>query len=100
MFATIILFELIHYYYSYRFIYLFISGFGRSSRPTFSTDAVEAEKQMVSSVEEWRKEMKLNELIVLGHSLGGFVATSYAIHYPERYVAKIKTADFLISFRS
>nr|CAH7733957.1 unnamed protein product [Callosobruchus chinensis] len=59
-------------------------GFGRSSRPNFSHDAVEAERQLVHSIEEWRKEMKLKEFILLGHSLGGFLAASYSIEHPER----------------
>ncbi|PSN29764.1 Protein ABHD4 [Blattella germanica] len=59
-------------------------GFGRSSRPSFSSKSLEAEKQLVKSVEEWRREMQLNRIILLGHSLGGFLAASYAMHYPER----------------
>ncbi|XP_044747235.1 (Lyso)-N-acylphosphatidylethanolamine lipase isoform X1 [Coccinella septempunctata] len=70
---------------STRPVYAFdLLGFGRSSRPTFSTDSLEAERQLVDSLEEWRKEMKLEEFIFLGHSLGGFLATSYTISYPER----------------
>ncbi|KAL3288220.1 hypothetical protein HHI36_002669 [Cryptolaemus montrouzieri] len=66
-------------------VYAFdLLGFGRSSRPTYSSDSVKAEQQMVNSVEEWRKEMKLDKFIFLGHSLGGFLATSYAINYPDR----------------
>ncbi|XP_069675695.1 (Lyso)-N-acylphosphatidylethanolamine lipase isoform X3 [Periplaneta americana] len=61
-----------------------VLGFGRSSRPTFSSDALVAERQLVTSVEEWRREMQLEKMIVLGHSLGGFLAASYAIHYPDR----------------
>ncbi|KAF7281539.1 (Lyso)-N-acylphosphatidylethanolamine lipase-like isoform X2 [Rhynchophorus ferrugineus] len=66
-------------------VYAFdLLGFGRSSRPDFDSDAVDAEKQMVRSIEEWRKEMNLNEFILLGHSLGGFLAASYSISYPNR----------------
>ncbi|GLV43511.1 pummelig [Carabus blaptoides fortunei] len=61
-----------------------ILGFGRSSRPSFSSDAMEAEQQMVKTVEEWRREMKLDNMILLGHSMGGFLAASYAISHPER----------------
>ncbi|XP_055698296.1 (Lyso)-N-acylphosphatidylethanolamine lipase isoform X2 [Phlebotomus papatasi] len=61
-----------------------ILGFGRSSRPKFSTDAQKAEQQLVASIEEWRREMKLNEMILLGHSMGGFLAASYAISHPDR----------------
>lgn len=61
-----------------------ILGFGRSSRPSFSSDAMIAENQLVRSIEEWRREMKIKNMILLGHSMGGFLATSYAISYPER----------------
>ncbi|XP_034945385.1 (Lyso)-N-acylphosphatidylethanolamine lipase isoform X2 [Chelonus insularis] len=59
-------------------------GFGRSSRPTFSNDAREAESQLVRSVEEWRREMQLDKFVLLGHSMGGFLAASYAIEHPNR----------------
>ncbi|XP_057666095.1 (Lyso)-N-acylphosphatidylethanolamine lipase isoform X1 [Diorhabda carinulata] len=66
-------------------VYAFdVLGFGRSSRPQFSTSCTEAENQMIKSIEEWRKELKLKEIILLGHSMGGFLATSYAISYPSR----------------
>lgn len=39
---------------------------------------------MVKSIEEWRKEMKLEKFILLGHSMGGFLATSYSISYPDK----------------
>lgn len=61
-----------------------VLGFGRSSRPTFSNDALICEKQFVKSVEEWRREMNLNHMILLGHSMGGFIASSYALSYPDR----------------
>lgn len=61
------------------------TGFGRSSRPAYSSDALIAEKQLVHSIEEWRREMKIQNMILLGHSMGGFLATSYTISYPDRY---------------
>ncbi|KAF4520333.1 hypothetical protein B566_EDAN004393 [Ephemera danica] len=59
-------------------------GFARSSRPKFSSNPTETEQQMVKGLEAWRREMRLNSMILLGHSLGGFIATSYAISYPDR----------------
>ncbi|XP_075981065.1 pummelig isoform X2 [Anticarsia gemmatalis] len=59
-------------------------GFGRSSRPKFATDAAKAEAQWVESVEEWRREVNLPRFILLGHSLGGYIATAYALKYPDR----------------
>ncbi|KAK0166255.1 hypothetical protein PV328_004692 [Microctonus aethiopoides] len=61
-----------------------VLGFGRSSRPKFSSDGFEAETQLVRSVEEWRREMQLEKMVLLGHSMGGFLAASYAIQYPDR----------------
>lgn len=61
-----------------------VLGFGRSSRPMFAKDALVCEKQFVKSVEEWRREMNINDMILLGHSMGGFIASSYALSYPER----------------
>jgi abhydrolase domain-containing protein 5 len=59
-------------------------GFGRSSRPSFSSNAAEAESQLVESLEAWRREMLIDEMVLLGHSMGGFLAASYAIRHPER----------------
>ncbi|CAH1105239.1 unnamed protein product [Psylliodes chrysocephalus] len=59
-------------------------GFGRSSRPKFSLHSQKAEQQFVQSVEEWRKELKLKEFILVGHSMGGFLAASYAISHPDQ----------------
>lgn len=60
-------------------------GFGRSSRPTFPRDPEGAEDEFVASIETWRETMGIPSMILLGHSLGGFLATSYSIKYPERY---------------
>lgn len=59
-------------------------GFGRSSRPSFATDAALAEEQFVNSIEQWREAVGLENMVLLGHSLGGYLATSYAIQHPSR----------------
>lgn len=61
-------------------------GFGRSSRPQFDTDAEVAENQFVESIEEWRRKIGLDRMILLGHNLGGFLAAAYSLKYPSRYL--------------
>ncbi|XP_069504932.1 1-acylglycerol-3-phosphate O-acyltransferase ABHD5 isoform X2 [Ambystoma mexicanum] len=68
-----------------RSVYAFdILGFGRSSRPGFPASAEKAEDQFVDSIEEWRIKMGLDTLILLGHNLGGFLASAYVLKYPSR----------------
>ena len=67
-------------------VYAFdMPGFGRSSRPQFSTDSQQTELEFIDCMEDWRKEMKLEKFVLLGHSLGGFLAASYALKYPDRF---------------
>lgn len=66
-------------------VYAFdLLGFGKSSRPSLSSNPEEAERQFVEAIEEWCKTMKLERFILLGHSLGGYLCTAYALKYPER----------------
>ena len=68
-----------------RTVYAFdMLGFGRSSRPQLSTDPTEAEEQFVDSIEKWRQQIGLDKFVLLGHSLGGFLASSYALKHPSR----------------
>ncbi len=60
-----------------------ILGFGRSSRPKFGNDPAVIENQFVDSVEDWRREVGLTQMILVGHSFGGFLSTSYALKYPQ-----------------
>ena len=68
-----------------RTVYAFdLLGFGRSSRPHLSPDPEEAEEQFVDSIEKWRHHIGLDRFVMLGHSLGGYLASSYALKYPSR----------------
>ena len=70
-----------------------LPGFARSSRPAFSTVPGEAEQQFVDLIEDWRKEIGLNEpFILLGHSFGGFISAAYAIRYPT-YIKQLVLVD-------
>ena len=68
-----------------RSVYAFdVLGFGRSSRPQLSSDPQEAEVEFVDSIEQWRQQMGLDNFVLLGHSFGGYLASSYTLKYPSR----------------
>jgi pimeloyl-ACP methyl ester carboxylesterase len=41
--------------------------------------ATETESWFIDSLEEWRKAKNLDNFILLGHSLGGYIAARYAL---------------------
>lgn len=59
-------------------------GFGKSSRPKFSNVSHEIQDQYVMFLEKWRESMNIPKMILLGHSLGGFISSCYALKYPHR----------------
>lgn len=58
-------------------------GFGLSTRINFPTDPERCKKLMVDMIDQWRQEMKIDKMILLGHSFGGYISALYAIRYPE-----------------
>jgi len=64
-------------------------GMGNSSRPPFRIHAKEpeakireAENWFIDALEEWRQARRIEKFTLLGHSLGGYLAVSYALKYP------------------
>ncbi|CAI4214856.1 unnamed protein product [Parascedosporium putredinis] len=58
-------------------------GMGNSIRATDPKEKiVEAEAWFIDALEEWRIERKIEKFTLLGHSLGGYLAVSYALKYP------------------
>lgn len=69
-----------------------LPGFARSSRPSFSSDPETAESQFVVALEEWRRQLKLEKMCLMGHSFGGYLSCAYALKYPE-HVGHLIAAD-------
>lgn len=68
-------------------------GMGRSSRPPFPSRkrnvtpaeyVEEVENFFVDSLEEWRKQCGVEKMILMGHSMGGYLSAAYSLKYPER----------------
>lgn len=70
-------------------------GMGRSTRETFNITqqkddpdgrkmVAETEEWYLSRLEAWREKKGLERFVLLGHSLGGYIASIYAMKYPHR----------------
>ena len=56
-------------------------GFGLSKRVEFSNDPDDCEAKIVDLIDQWRTKMKIENMILLGHSFGGYIAGAYALRY-------------------
>ena len=61
-----------------------LPGFGRSTRMPFPQNATLAEKQFITSIEQWRNVIGVEKFILIGHSLGAYLACAYAMQHPSR----------------
>lgn len=59
-------------------------GFGRSSRPAFPDDSVQVDELFVNSIEDWRRQMRLEQFVLCGHSFGGYVSSLYTLKHQHR----------------
>jgi abhydrolase domain-containing protein 5 len=66
-----------------------VLGFGRSSRPDFSDDPIRLENEFIDSIEQWRHTLGITQMIIIGHSFGGFLSAAYGLKYPHRIKAMI-----------
>lgn len=60
-------------------------GTGLSGRPNFKCRTrEETEDWFVESLERWRVAQGHDQMVLVGHSLGGYLSASYALKYPHR----------------
>ena len=70
-------------------------GMGLSSRPSpnllnspssasVPNRVSRAEHFFLSSLESWRESAGIDKMVLVGHSLGGYLASAYAVRYPHR----------------
>ena len=67
----------------FRHILLEQRGTGRSQPPNLSSDNLSL-RRYVEDLEALREHLKLDRLILVGHSWGGFLAMAYASAFPDR----------------
>lgn len=88
----------------YRFIYYDQRGCGQSSRPierlaagSFYAQMQQLDRSLglgaqLADIERIRQILGEEQLILIGHSFGGFLATLYAAEFPERVAALVLVA--------
>ena len=55
-----------------------------AGRPAWQAKGREqAEDFFLDALSAWHKELGLGKMILLGHSLGGYLAATYALRHPE-----------------
>lgn len=55
-----------------------------AGRPRFQAKSREqAERFFIDALAEWRQQMGIDKMILMGHSLGGYLAASYALQHPD-----------------
>ena len=44
----------------------------------------QAESFFITSMEKWREAAGLDQIVLVGHSMGGYISAAYALQHPER----------------
>jgi len=60
-------------------------GYGLSSRPKWDPRSVkEAEDWFCVALDQWREKNQFEQIVLAGHSMGGYLSVAYAERYPTR----------------
>ncbi|KAK9823325.1 hypothetical protein WJX72_001941 [[Myrmecia] bisecta] len=69
---------------NYRTHLVDLLGTGLSGRPTFrAKNLQQTEDFFLNALSKWRQEQGIDKMVLVGHSLGGFLAATYALRHPE-----------------
>ena len=61
-----------------------LAGFGMSDPTPLTEWTPEAgQRYFVTALERWRRAMRIDKMILLGHSYGGYIAACYGLMYPQ-----------------
>ena len=56
-----------------------------TGRPAFTAkDRQSAENFFIKALDKWRERMGLKKVVLMGHSMGGYLAATYALQHPDR----------------
>eukprot|EP00826_Nyctotherus_ovalis_P060147 TRINITY_DN8415_c0_g1_i11.p1 TRINITY_DN8415_c0_g1~~TRINITY_DN8415_c0_g1_i11.p1 ORF type:complete len:285 (-),score=56.86 TRINITY_DN8415_c0_g1_i11:108-962(-) len=68
---------------------IFVS-INRSGRPEFAAKSQqETDDYLIEGLEKWRENMGIGKMVLAGHSLGGYVATKYAVKFPSNIISLV-----------
>jgi len=70
----------------HQFVLLHQRGTGKSVVEAYDANAISL-KNLVADVEALRQELKIERLVIAGHSFGGILSMMYAREHPERIAA-------------
>ena len=61
-----------------------LSSFLHAGRPTFRAKSREdAEGFFLTALDRWREAIGIDKMVLVGHSLGGYLAATYALQHPQ-----------------
>lgn len=70
----------------HRFVLLHQRGTGKSVVQTYDAETISL-KNLVADIEVLRQELKVEKLVIAGHSFGGILSMMYAREHPDRVAA-------------
>lgn len=56
-------------------------------------DLSQAERFFTDSLDEWREKMGIEKMTLIGHSLGGYIVSAYALKYPVSHKVQHKLRE-------